>query len=155
MARPCEYNEAIFTELMELLASGKTLKEICESDPKFPSSWSVRRWVIDDINGCSARYTRAREMGIHEMVDETIVISDDKSKDTLIVRKGNEDIEVPNNEWINRSRLRVDTRKWLASKVIPKIFGDRIQQEVTGAEGGPLVVKWQIPQAPAHTKPDA
>lgn len=143
MARPCEYDEAAFTELMERLAAGETLKQICESDDKYPCSHTVRKWVIDNVNGCSSRYTRAREMGMHEMVDETIVISDDSSNDTMIVRRGDKDVKVANNEWINRSRLRVDTRKWLASKIIPKIYGDRVQTEITGADGGPLVVTWQ------------
>jgi hypothetical protein len=139
MGRPNEYNEAVFTELMEEIASGLTLKHVCESDDKYPSPSTVRRWVIDNVQGCSARYTQAREMGMHAMVDETIAISDDTTRDTTVGEDGH---EAPNNEWIQRSRLRVDTRKWLASKVIPKIYGERTQHELTGADGGPLVVTW-------------
>ena len=42
----------------------------------------------------------------------------------------------PNTEWISRSRLRVDARKWLASKHHPKKYGDMVTQKVTGADGG-------------------
>ena len=40
--------------------------------------------------------------------------------------------EVADNEWINRSRLRVDTRKWLMGKLAPKKYGDKVQQEISG-----------------------
>ncbi len=70
MARPCEYDEAIFSELMDRLAAGETLRQICDSNPKYPSSVTVRRWVINNVSGCSDRYTRARESGIHEMIDD-------------------------------------------------------------------------------------
>jgi hypothetical protein len=49
---------------------------------------------------------------------------------------------VLNGEHVQRSRLRVDTRKWFASKVAPKIYGDKIETAVTGANGGPLVIRW-------------
>lgn len=140
MARPNEYDEDVFTDILSRLSKGEMLKDICESAPaKYPGSSTVRRWVFDDLNGCSERYTRAREMGMHEIVDETIRISDNSQNDTTTDREGN---PVPDHEWIARSRLRVDTRKWLASKVIPKIYGDRIQQEHTGADGAPLTIAW-------------
>lgn len=44
------------------------------------------------------------------------------------------------------ARVEIDARKWFASKFLPKQFGDKIQQEVTGAEGGPLRVTWLKPE---------
>jgi hypothetical protein len=41
---------------------------------------------------------------------------------------------------VNKQRLRVDTRKWFASKLYPKVYGDRVATEVTGADGGPVEV---------------
>ena len=82
---------------------------------------------------------------MHEIVDQTIQIADDGRNDWMTVQRGGEGVEVPNQEVINRSRLRVDTRKWLASKVIPKIYGDKVHQEVTGADGQPLTINWVAP----------
>lgn len=131
MGRPNEFDAALFDEVMERLADGETLVSICASDDKFPNHRTIRRWVIDDVKGCSAAYTRAREVGIHAMVEETVSISDDTSRDTLTkTNNDGSEYEVANTEWIARSRLRVDTRKWLASKVIPKIYGERVQQDV-------------------------
>ena len=41
-------------------------------------------------------------------------------------------------EHLQRSRPRVDTRKWLLSKALPKISGDKLTAEVTGQDGGPI-----------------
>ena len=45
----------------------------------------------------------------------------------------------PPKDVVQRDRLRIDTRKWLLSKALPKIYGDKITQEVTGKDGSALV----------------
>jgi hypothetical protein len=62
-------------------------------------------------------------------VDEILEISDETSNDTLTIQKGKQVIEVENREWVNRSRLRVDSRKWIASKLFPKQFGDKVEDK--------------------------
>ncbi len=44
----------------------------------------------------------------------------------------------PDMEHIMRSRLRIDTRKWLLGKVLPKVYGDKVITEITGKDGGPI-----------------
>ena len=63
------------------------------------------------------------------MADETLEIADDSSHDTITDDEGNERF---NSEFAARSRLRVDTRKWLLSKALPKVYGDKITTEHTG-----------------------
>ena len=65
-------------------------------------------------------------------LDEIIAISDDVSLDEIIDGEGN---PRTNHEAIQRSRLKVDTRKWAMSKLAPKKYGDKIQQEIVGANG--------------------
>lgn len=79
-------------------------------------------------------YARARMLLTESLVDEIIEISDDKSRDFVQTDDG---LKV-DHDHINRSKLRVDSRKWLASKIAPKLYGDRVA--LTGADGGPLVV---------------
>jgi hypothetical protein len=55
--------------------------------------------------------------------------------------KGGATERVVDQEHIGRSRLRVDARKWLASKLKPKKYGEKLSTELTGADGGPVVVK--------------
>lgn len=147
MARPNKvpqptYSEPIVCEILERLSAGEMLRDICASDKRFPASCTFRRWVVDDLHGLAARYTRARELGIHEIIDECISISDDGSKDTTEDEDGNPKCD---HEWLARSRLKVDTRKWLASKIVPKIYGDKVEQTIQGGDGGPIVIRLQTP----------
>jgi hypothetical protein len=43
-------------------------------------------------------------------------------------------------------RIEVDARKWFASKFLPKRFGDKVQQEISGPDGGALTVTWLKPE---------
>ena len=68
-------------------------------------------------------YAHAREARADKLAEEIITISDDSSRDTYIDKEG---VERTDNEVVSRSRLRVDSRKWLASKMLPKKYGDRL-----------------------------
>ena len=126
------YSPEIASEICERLANGESLRKICESEPdKFPTEGAVRKWVVGDVEGFGTQYTQARQVGYERMAEEILEISDDSSQDTQFTEQGAK----ADNEWINRSRLRVDTRKWLLSKCLPKIYGDRTQITATDADG--------------------
>lgn len=123
---PTGFTKEIAERICAELASGRTLRDVCRDEGMPPES-TIRGWVLDDREGFSAQYTRAREFGYLSMADETLEISDDGRNDWMERGHGDGDpVEVVNHEAIARSRLRVDTRKWLLSKALPKIFGDRI-----------------------------
>lgn len=113
-------------EICERLVSGESLRAICRSD-HMPSAGLVCRWLGDeDKQAFSEQYARAREAQADTLADELIDIADDGSNDWM-ERNGKD--EEPgyalNGEHIQRSKLRVDTRKWIASKLKPKKYGDR------------------------------
>ena len=125
-------------EILRRLAEGETLRAVCRDDEMPPES-TVRRWALDDVDGFSAQYARAREIGYHSMADEILEISDDGTNDWM--RRNGQDQEVSwqaNGEHIQRSRLRVDSRKWLVSKALPKVYGDKVINEHSGPDGGPI-----------------
>jgi hypothetical protein len=132
--RPSEYTAEVATAICARLASGETLRAICRDDG-MPAESTVRGWALDDREGFAAQYARSREIGYMAMADEALEIADDGSNDTYKTEEGQ---EATNHDVIARSRLRVDTRKWLLSKALPKVFGDKIVQEHTGAGGGPI-----------------
>jgi hypothetical protein len=70
--------------------------------------------------------------------EEIIEIADDAASDKFTDANGNERVD---NEHINRSRLRVDTRKWLMSKLAPKKYGDKVDLRHAGEGGGPLKIE--------------
>ena len=135
MARPEIYTPEIAAHICEQIATTtKSLRTICYEE-NMPSVGTVLKWMNDDKNGFLAQYARAKESQADMMADEMIDIADETNHDTITTEDGR---EIQNSEWINRSRLRVDTRKWIASKLKPKKYGDRITQELTGADGGPI-----------------
>ena len=69
------------------------------------------------------------------MAEEILVISDDSKHDVEVDENGQKRM---NAEYVARSRLRVDTRKWLLAKMLPKKYGDRVEQHHTGDADRPV-----------------
>lgn len=136
--RPSDYSDEIAATICSRLAEGESLRAICLSD-NMPSKTSVFRWLA--INEpFRDQYARAREAQADHLVDEILAISDDGTNDWM-ERKDAEGENAGwqiNGEHVQRSRLRVDSRKWFASKVAPKKYGEKIVQEHSGPDGGPI-----------------
>lgn len=109
-----------------------------------PNKSTVFRWLATHKE-FSDQYARAREEQAEALADEILSIADDGSNDWMEKQdKNGQSIGwVVNGEAVNRSRLRVESRKWIASKLKPKKYGEKLAQEISGADGQPLVVKWQ------------
>lgn len=108
---------------------------ICQ-EQEMPARSTVYDWLEEEGHDFLDKYTRARARQAETMLDEIIEISDDTSRDTVTIKKGDAEIEVPNTEWILRSKLRVDSRKWAMSKLAPKKYGDKLA--LTDGDGKPL-----------------
>lgn len=122
--RPTDYTPKIAETICELLASGMSLREVCRSDD-MPHESTVRLWAMQDRDGFSTHYARAREIGYQMMADELLEIADDAKNDWMERNSEGEPGYVLNGEHVQRSRLRLDTRKWMLSKVLPKVYGDK------------------------------
>lgn len=82
------------------------------------SSWF--RW-LRTVDGLQEQYDRACEDRAAGYAEEIVDIADDSSQDTITkVGKDGQEYETINTEWVARSRLRVDSRKWVASRLLPK-----------------------------------
>ena len=112
--------EKIFSEVVNRIFNGESLRAILR-DSHMPSSQTFYNW-LDSDNDKSKRYARACEARADAIFDEILDIADETSNDTVTTDTG----EYPNTEWINRSRLKVDSRKWIVSKLNPKKYGDKI-----------------------------
>ena len=75
----------------------------------------------------------ARELGFHAMAGQTLAIADDGRSDWIVRRRKDGTAEITiDHEDVSRSRLRVNSRRWLLSKVPPCLYGDR-PEEFSGA----------------------
>lgn len=139
MGRPTKRTPEVIQRVIEGLSKGTPLTVICEADD-MPGRDAVYDWMSSDEE-LSRHIARAREAGFDQIALDALSIADNSERDTVLTDKGG---EIPNSEWISRSRLRVETRLKLLAKWDPKRYGERIAQEITGADGGPLVTKQDI-----------
>lgn len=103
-----------------------------------PDRSVVHEWIVNNHEGFTSQYTRAKDAGIEALSEELFDIADDGRNDTYTDEQGNVRTD---HDVIARSRLRVDTRKWYLSKIAPKKYGDKQVVELTGADNGPVQVE--------------
>lgn len=130
MARPTKYSQELADAICQAISrSSNGLSRICETlDISYVS---VYKW-LNEYEEFAKQYARAREEQADFLADEIIEIADDGSKDTKqITGRDGALIDVEDTEWTNRSKLKVDARKWKASKLAPKKYGDKIQNDLT------------------------
>jgi Zn-dependent M32 family carboxypeptidase len=109
LAKPkVHFSHELFDEICAHIAQGRTLREI-ERMENMPSASTIVHWNVANHEGCSQRYTRAREMGYAMMAEDAMDIADN----------------VAPAPGVPDPRLRVETRKWLLSKMLPKTYGDK------------------------------
>ena len=130
-AAPVRYSAALAERICERLAGGESLKAIC-GDAGYPKAHTVLEWARSNKEGFSDQYARAREIGYTLLADEIISIADTPQIGTKTVSKEWGE-EITQADMIEHRKLRVDTRKWMLSKMLPKVYGDKQQVEHSGA----------------------
>lgn len=127
VGRPTKYTLELVTNICNRIALGESLRKICKEEG-MPYRQTVHDWLLDkNHQEFYDQYEKACNTRAENMFDELTDIADDGSND--YIEKERDDgstYEVINSEHIQRSRLRVDTRKWYLSKIMPKKFGDKL-----------------------------
>lgn len=100
-----KFSQDLFDTICERIAEGESLNAICTSDD-MPNIATVFRWLGNDTE-LSDKYARAREAQSDKFVDEIVAIADEAEDPQL-------------------ARLQIDARKWVAGKMRPKKYGDKI-----------------------------
>jgi hypothetical protein len=144
------YSEALADKICAGLAKGLGLKPACRRAGVDAST--AMRWATDMSHPFAERYKKARTIGFMLMAEEIIEIADNSEGDLTIDQSGN---KVTNHENIQRSRLKVEARKWIVSRMLPHIFGDRVVAEHTGPNGGAIQIDTTSKMAIFFEKIDA
>ena len=121
VGRPSSYLAEVAEDICNLLMSGESLLDISKR-PGMPAQSTIYKWLNEQAE-FSEKYARARETQADYFVDEMIAIADSVVADPAAVAK---------------AKLRIDTRKWSASKLSPRKYGEKITQEITGKNGGAI-----------------
>ena len=120
MAYTDKDKDNIFEYVCQEIEKGRALRNVLK-DENMPSTSTFYQW-LDNDEVKAKQYARATEVRADIIFDDILAIADENTNDTSINENG---IEVVNNDVIQRSRLRIDARKWVLSKLNPKKFGDK------------------------------
>ena len=121
--RPTDYTPELAKEICDMVASCSTgIKKLCATQDNWPAHETIYRW-LRQYKEFSDLYARAKKDQVRALVEEILEISDDSSQDD---KENSNGTVVCNSEWVARSRLRVDTRKWIAAKLVPRLYGDNV-----------------------------
>jgi len=135
MGRPSDYTRETALTICTQLVEGMSLRSICRNEA-MPGISTVFQW-LHAHQEFAEHYARAREAQADTLADEIIDIADDGSGDWITDSDGVRRID---NDCIARSRLRVDTRKWIASKLKAKKYGDKTETTHVGDKERPIVI---------------
>jgi hypothetical protein len=143
--RPSIYSKELADKICLRICEGESLKRICR-DGDMPARSTVHKWLLDDDKKYFVdKYEFACNVRAENMFDELEEIADDGTND--YIERENRDggtYETLNSENIQRSRLRIDVRKWYLSKVMPKKYGDKMDLTSGGDKIASQEVKWII-----------
>lgn len=125
--RPTDYNEEIAGLICERVATHSLgLDNLCAKYDDLPVPSTIYLWRLRHPE-FSEMYAQAKMIQADILAEECLSIADDDSQDTKINVLTGE--EMCNTEFIARSRLRIDTRKWLAAKLLPKQYGPVVAED--------------------------
>ena len=124
MAKPYEWTVEVEQEIFDRIAKGEAIRNICAQgrDEWLPSWPTVNKRLRDDA-AFAAQYARAREDQADLIFDEIQEIADAATPESVSV-----------------DRLRIDTRKWRAGKLRPKVYSDKLDLTHSDPDGGPLKI---------------
>lgn len=129
--RPFDFRQDIADEICNLLIGGQSLRTICKSDA-MPAQSRVYQWLASN-DAFREQYAHARELQADAIFDECLDIADEASNDFKVNADGAVTVD---HDAVNRARLKIDTRKWMAGKLRPKKYGEKL--ELSGDADSPL-----------------
>lgn len=122
--RPSSYMPEVAHDICAKLAEGESLRSVCNRQG-MPSKATVFRWLSEYVE-FRDQYAKATEQRADALFEEMLEIADDVLPDSAEVAK---------------AKLRIDTRKWSLARMSPKKYGDKVTQEITGADGGAIQIE--------------
>lgn len=102
-------HHAVMRAVCERIANGELVQDAAKAEGTAAST--IRRWAGEDEE-LRALYARARVDQAHALAETVVTLADGAAKE-------------PTKEKVLAARLQVDSRRWLASKIAPKVFGDK------------------------------
>jgi len=135
VGRPSDYTLELSDLICSRLTEGESMRSVCR-DPEMPVLTTIFRWLREKPD-FKQQYDIAKEESAETLADEMVDIADNQVKTPLIVdgdivldEKGDQ-VMIADSVAVQHAKLRIDTRKWAASKLKPKKYGDRSDLNIT------------------------
>jgi hypothetical protein len=100
------YTPELAADILRCVSEGTPLRQVYRE--KGIAESTARTWFRDDRDGMAAKYEAARRMQVDAWADEIVLLANRDDLDA------------------NDKRVRIDTLKWLCSKLVPRRYGDRL-----------------------------
>lgn len=126
VGRPSKFTNEMMDSICARLSLGESMRKIC-LDPAMPEQTTMFKW-LREIPEFAQQYARAKEESAETYADEMMDIADGMPLMNPVTG-------AVDSASVNHQRLRVDTRKWIASKLKPKKYGDKVALEHSGKVG--------------------
>ena len=110
-----EFTQEIFDDICDRIADGQSVKDVCGNNEDMPNPRTFFRWIEAD-EALRHQYARAKDAMADALFDDCLSIAD--QYDSLA--------EKLDTDHIQRAKLRIDTRKWMAGRLSPKKYGDKL-----------------------------
>ena len=160
IGRPRKYTKKMGNEICERLSSGESLRAICK-DAHICDRGTVFRWLLSDApmykEFCN-QYAIARKIQAECMFDDINEIADNEAATPLIIdgelvrdADGNPVMTI-DMVGINHARLRIDSRKWSAARLLPKKYGEKPEPEEDDNKGQSLNINFSVNDAVGEVK---
>jgi hypothetical protein len=138
LGRPTKYSPELAASILLRLTEGESLRSIVK-DADMPGQATVYEWLLAKPD-FAEQYARARDEQADTLADEIVAIADETPETEPVFDKNGELVEMRlHSAYIQWQKNRVDARKWVASKLKPKKYGDR--QIVAGDKENPLHIE--------------
>lgn len=131
VVRTTEQLNELFNKIIEDIENGSPLHKSIKANKTSNKTFYD---MVDNDEERKKRYVRACELRADKLFEECLDIVDCEDNDVSIDRDGNERI---NNDVIARDRLRFDARRWMAGKLHPAKYSDKLVLQ--GDRDNPLV----------------
>lgn len=159
--KPVRASPEVQERILELIEQGHTLRSICLENPDtMPTPSAVIEWTLVDRD-FAERYAHARLIGFAALAEDILDIADGKrptdantwQPDAKAEGRLKDEIEAltiaerdrRDPDLVQRDKLRIEARKWILSKMLPKIYGERRETDGQGGIKGPMRVDWGDP----------
>jgi hypothetical protein len=138
MSRPTDFTQEIADRMCLRMEDGESVRAICLDDD-MPGRATVYRWLADEEHtSFRDQYARAIEARAEKIFEEIIEIADTPVEAEKVLTKADGKQEITTGDAVERSKLRVDARKWVVARLAPKKYSEKLNIEATGKDGTPL-----------------